>query len=55
MKATTLSDLAAGPSERKAPQCRICLEPGVKLVKGICEDRAACEERQPPLIPMGET
>ena len=54
LKTLTLASLARRPGSRpRVQQCRICLaeEP---LKGGICKDRAACEKRQPPLIPLEE-
>ena len=43
------------PKRRKpwrlpSARCRICLRETDDLVKGVCVDRAACEERQPALF-----
>lgn len=66
VKATTLADVARADSKaRKVPVCEICLAPETRstdrggrkvssLKNGVCRDRAACEGRQPPLIPLGE-
>ena len=53
-KVTTLADVIGRPPSRRVPQCRICLADDQPLKNGICVDRAACEERQPPLIPAEE-
>ena len=52
-KEKTLTSLTARPRSGRLPQCRICLA-GEPLENGICKDRAACEQRQPPLIPTGK-
>lgn len=63
VKATTLADVARPDSLPRAKQCRICLEPEDRemyrgawrstLKNGVCRNRKACEDRQPPLIPPG--
>ena len=35
-------------SRKKRTECRICLADG-DLAGGVCRDRSACEQRQPPL------
>lgn len=65
VKATTLADVAKPGKSPAGKSCRICLAPEThgrdskgwlrsSLKNGVCRDRAACEERQPPLIPLGE-
>lgn len=66
VKATTLADVARPDRKPKpVPQCAVCLEPETwselpgggrvsSLRKGTCRDLRACENRQPPLIPLGE-
>jgi len=57
VRLSAMAKIGAGPPPPKVRQCRICLAvetfPGgvSSLARGICTDRAACEERQPPLIP----
>ena len=38
------------PWQPRAIWCRACLRETADLVKGVCTDRAACEERQPALF-----
>ena len=38
------------PWQPRAIRCRACLRETADLVKGVCTDRAACEERQPALF-----
>jgi hypothetical protein len=38
------------PRAPRRPRCRTCLATDVPLERGVCADRAACEERQPPLV-----
>jgi hypothetical protein len=44
--------------ERRRPwrppvsRCKVCLREIDDLVKGVCADRAACEERQPGLFSL---
>lgn len=65
LKTPTLATLARRPGSRPVTHaCRICLAPEVQtqvglrmvsnLAGGICADRDACEERQPPLIPRDD-
>lgn len=65
LQVKTLASMSRPPARpRPALQCLICMADEVitevngvncsSLRNGICRDRAACEERQPPLIPMEE-
>jgi hypothetical protein len=58
---TRMVKAAAGPPPPRPRQCRICLADETfdrhgrsSLARGICADRAACEQRQPPLFTEGE-
>lgn len=65
VKATTLADVAKPDKSPAGKFCRICLAPETmisteyhpevsSLKNGVCRDRGACEQRQPPLIPLEE-
>jgi hypothetical protein len=59
----TLASIARPPAPPRKRQCSVCLAPetfrmsgqwAISSLKknGTCKNRAACEKRQPPLIPL---
>jgi hypothetical protein len=40
------------PWRPRVSRCKVCLRETEDLVKGVCTDRAVCEERQPGLFSL---